>query len=337
MKLVRILSAGLMVAALQFVELDGALKLVLYLVPYLVAGYDVLLEAFEGIREHEVFDECFLMAIATIGALALGEYSEACAVMILYQTGELFGDYASDKTRDSISALMDIRPDYADVERGGQVERVDPASVATGSVIIVKPGAKIPLDGVIIDGHSALDTKALTGESIPRDVNTGDEVLSGCVNLSGLLRVKTTREFGESAVAKILELVENASSRKAKAERFITRFARIYTPAVCVLALLLVIIPSIINPADFTKWLYRALTFLVISCPCALVISVPLTFFAALGGAGRAGILVKGSNFLESLSELSCVVFDKTGTLTRGVFEVVAVQRERVIALGRTR
>ena len=330
MKLIRIISASILLVILHFVEVSGTLELVLYLVPYFVAGYDVLLEVVEGIREREIFGECFLMAIATIGALFLGEYSEACAVMILYQVGELFGDYASDKTRESISALMDIRPDYAELERDGVLERVDPASVEMGSVIVVKPGAKIPLDGVIIDGHSAIDTKALTGESLPRDVGTGDEVLSGCVNMSGLLRVKTTREFGDSAVAKILELVENASSRKAKAERFITRFARVYTPAVCVLALLLVVVPSVMNPADFTIWLYRALTFLVISCPCALVISVPLTFFAALGGAGRAGILVKGSNFLESLSELSCVVFDKTGTLTRGVFEVVAVHPEKL-------
>lgn len=327
MKLLRVIIAGLLLAGGVFVPEWG---LLFFAASYIIAGYDVLLEAVEGIREHEIFGECFLMAIATIGALFLGEYSEACAVMLLYQVGELFGDYASDKTRESISALMDIRPDYAELERDGVLERVDPASVEMGSVIVVKPGAKIPLDGVIIDGHSAIDTKALTGESLPRDVGTGDEVLSGCVNMSGLLRVKTTREFGDSAVAKILELVENASSRKAKAERFITRFARVYTPAVCVLALLLVVVPSVINPADFTRWLYRALTFLVISCPCALVISVPLTFFAALGGAGRAGILVKGANFLESLSELSCVVFDKTGTLTRGVFEVVAVHPEKL-------
>ena len=297
---------------------------------WLAAGYDVLLEALEGIREHEIFDECFLMAIATIGALVLGEYSEACAVMILYQLGELFGDYASDKTRESITALMDIRPDYANLEHDGIVERVEPSGVEAGSIILVKPGEKIPLDGVIIEGHSALDTKALTGESIPRDVNEGDEVLSGCVNMSGVLRVRTTKEFGESAVSKILALVESASSRKAKAEKFITRFSRIYTPAVCIGALLLVLVPSLMNPADFTKWLYRALTFLVISCPCALVLSIPLTFFAAIGGAGRAGILVKGSNYLEALADLSCVVFDKTGTLTRGVFEVVAVHPEEL-------
>ncbi|MBQ7221252.1 MAG: cadmium-translocating P-type ATPase [Synergistaceae bacterium] len=302
--------------------------MLLFAASYVLAGYDVLLEALEGIREREIFDECFLMAIATVGALVLGEYSEACAVMIFYQLGELFGDYASDKTRESITALMDIRPDYANVETDGQVQRAEPAGVKTGSVILVKPGEKIPIDGVIIEGHSALDTKALTGESIPRDVAEGDEVLSGCVNMSGVLRVRTVRDFGESAVSKILELVENASSRKAKAEKFITKFSRVYTPAVCIGALLLVVIPSIITPSDFTRWLYRALTFLVISCPCALVLSIPLTFFAAIGGAGRAGILVKGSNYLETLANLSCVVFDKTGTLTRGVFEVVAVHPE---------
>ena len=328
MKLMRIISSGVILAALHFFPVDGILKLVMYMIPYLIAGYDVLLEALEGIREREIFDECFLMAIATIGAFVLGEYSEACAVMIFYQLGELFGDYASDKTRESITSLMDIRPDYANLEQDGQIIRANPSGVVRGSIILVKPGEKIPIDGVIIEGHSALDTKALTGESIPRDVTEGDEVLSGCVNMSGVLRVRTTKEFGESAVSRILELVENASSRKAKAEKFITRFSRIYTPAVCIGALLLVLIPSLINPADFTKWLYRALTFLVISCPCALVLSIPLTFFAAVGGAGRAGILVKGSNYLEVLADLSCVVFDKTGTLTRGVFEVVAVHPE---------
>ena len=343
--LLRIVSACAVLCAGYCVP---SLRVVLFLAAYVIAGYDVLLEAVEGIREREVFGECFLMAVATIGALILGEYSEACAVMILYQTGELFGDYASDRSRDSITALMDIRPEYANLEyqtsesetrvHDGDThhaspqktitKRVHPSEVATGSVILVKPGEKIPIDGVILDGHSALDTKALTGESIPRDVNTNDEVLSGCVNMSGLLRVKTTKDFGQSAVSKILELVENASSRKARAEKFITRFARVYTPAVCVCALLVALVPSILNPAEFTKWVYRALTFLVISCPCALVISVPLTFFAAIGGAGKAGILVKGSNFLEVLAGLKCAVFDKTGTLTRGVFEVVAVHPE---------
>ena len=324
-KFLRIFSAC---AVLCAGYLFPSIRVWLFLAAYLIAGYDVLLETLAGIREREVFGECFLMAIATIGALILGEYSEACAVMILYQTGELFGDYASDKSRDSITALMNIRPDYANLETDGTTKRVHPSEVSTGSVILVKPGEKLPIDGVIIEGHSALDTKALTGESLPKDVNPGDEVLSGCVNMSGILRVKTTKDFGGSAVSKILELVENASSRKAKAEKFITRFARIYTPAVCVCALLVAVVPLILNPSEFTKWLYRALTFLVISCPCALVISVPLTFFAAVGGASKAGILMKGSNFLEVLAGLKCAVFDKTGTLTRGVFEVVAVHPE---------
>ena len=325
LNLLRIFSACVVLCAGYFVP---SLKVWFSLAAYLIAGYDVLLEAVEGIREREIFDECFLMAIATVGALILGEYAEACAVMILYQTGELFQDYASDKSRDNITKLMDIRPEYANLETHGTTKRVPPSEISRGSVILVKAGEKIPIDGVIVEGHSALDTKALTGESIPKDVNTGDEVLSGCVNMSGVLRVKTTKAFGESAVSKILELVENASSRKAKAEKFITRFARVYTPAVCGCALLLAVVPSLINPADFTKWLYRASTFLVISCPCALVISVPLTFFAAVGGAGKAGILVKGSNFFEVLAGLKCAVFDKTGTLTRGVFEVVAVHPE---------
>lgn len=323
--LARIVVAVLMTAGMSYVPVEGTARFLLYLVPYLVAGYDVLLEALDGIREREIFDECFLMAIATIGALVLGEYSEACAVMILYQVGELFGDYASDRSRETIASLMDIRPDYANVEREGVIERVSPSGVEKGSVILVKPGEKIPIDGVIIEGHSAIDTKALTGESLPKDVVAGDEVLSGCVNMSSVLRVKTSREFSDSAVSKILELVEHSQSRKAKAEKFITKFARVYTPAVCGCALLLAIIPTLLNPQEFSVWVYRALTFLVISCPCALVISIPLAFFAAVGGAGRAGILVKGGNFLEALSRVSCFAFDKTGTLTRGVFEVVAV------------
>ena len=315
----RIIFAVLLLAAGLFVH---EYSVEFYLAAYLLAGYDVLLEALEGIKEHEIFDECFLMAVATIGALFLHEYSEACAVMILYQTGELFQDYASDKSRDTITKLLDLRPDYANLEDGN---RIDPASVKAGSIIVVKPGERIPIDGVILDGHSALDTSALTGESLPREVVAGQEVMSGCVNLSGVVHVRTTKEFGDSAASRILELVENASSRKAKTENFITRFARVYTPAVCVCAVLLAVIPPLVDHEKCTVWLYRALTFLVISCPCALVISVPLTFFAAIGGAGKAGILVKGSNFLEALAKITCAVFDKTGTLTRGVFEVAAV------------
>ena len=321
-KLLRVISSAFFLIIIYFLKLNP----IFYFIPYFIAGYDVLFEALEGIKEHEIFDECFLMALATIGALILGEYLEACAVMILYQTGELFGDYASDKTRENITKLMDIRPDYANIENSsGQVEKVNPSEIKKGSIIIVKPGEKFPIDGKIIEGHSSIDTKALTGESLPRDVNIGDEVLSGCVNLSGLLRIKTIKEFHDSAASKILDLVENASSRKSKSEKFITRFAKIYTPFVCICAVLLVIIPSIINPENFMTWFYRALTFLVISCPCALVISVPLTFFAAVGGAGKAGILIKGSNFIEALSKISSMVFDKTGTLTHGVFQVKAV------------
>ncbi|MBQ7593372.1 MAG: cadmium-translocating P-type ATPase [Synergistaceae bacterium] len=320
--LLRIIFAGLILACLIFFRVDNAL---LFLVPYLIAGYDVLFEAVEGIMKREIFDECFLMTIATVGALILGEYSETSAVMILYQLGELFQDYASDKSRDSITELMNLRPDYANVERDGTLEKVSPEEVKTGTIITIKPGEKVPVDGVIIEGSSSIDTGALTGESLPRDVKVDDEVLSGCINLSGVLKVKTTCEFSQSTASKILELVENASSRKSHSEKFITRFAKVYTPVVCILALSLVIIPSLINPANFHTWLYRALTFLVISCPCALVISIPLTFFAGIGGAGRAGILVKGSNFLEMLAKTSCCVFDKTGTLTQGVFEVVAV------------
>lgn len=320
--LIRIILAGLILVCLNFFHVDNFF---LFLVPYLIAGYDVLLEAVEGIMKREIFDECFLMAIATVGALVLGEYSEASAVMILYQLGELFQDYASDKSRASITELMNLRPDYANVEINGTLEKISPEDVKTGTIITIKPGEKIPVDGVIIEGSSSIDTGALTGESLPRDVKVDDEVLSGCINLSGVLNVKTTCEFSQSTASKILELVENASSRKSRSEKFITRFAKVYTPVVCVLALALVIIPSLINPANFHKWLYRALTFLVISCPCALVISIPLTFFAGIGGAGRSGILVKGSNFLEMLAKTSCFVFDKTGTLTQGVFEVVAV------------
>ena len=324
----RIISAVIILIIISCLDAEGYLRLVLYIVPYLIAGYDVLLEALEGIREHEIFDENFLMATATIGALVLGEYAEASAVMIFYKLGELFEDYASDRSRKNIIALMDLRPDYANIERNGVIERADPAEVPEGSVIVIRPGEKVPVDGVIIEGHSSIDTKALTGESLPRDAGEGDSVLSGSINISGVLRVKTSCRFQDSTASKILALVEESSANKSRSEKFITRFAGIYTPAVCICALALFLIPTLINPSDFQIWLYRALTFLVISCPCALVISIPLTFFAGIGASGRRGILVKGSNFLEMLSDLSCVVFDKTGTLTRGVFEVTAVHPE---------
>ena len=323
----RVVIAAVLLIVFAFVPVEGAAKLLLYLVPYLIAGYDVLCEAFEGITHGELFDENFLMSIATLGALILGEYSEASAVMIFYKVGELFEDYAEDKTRDNITRLMNIRPDYANIENGGEILRVSPDDVRTGSIIIIRPGEKIPIDGTIIEGHSTIDTSSLTGESLPKSYGEGDNVMSGCVNLSGVLHVKTSCEFSQSTAAKILDLVENASSRKAKTEHFITRFAKIYTPAVCACALGLAVIPPMFA-GNFAVWVYRALTFLVISCPCALVISVPLAFFAGIGGAGRRGVLVKGSNFLEMLAKTSCVVFDKTGTLTRGVFSVVAVHPE---------
>ena len=319
--LLRIIFAGLILACLIFFRVDNAL---LFLVPYLIAGYDVLFEAVEGIMKREIFDECFLMTIATVGALILGEYSETSAVMILYQLGELFQDYASDKSRDSITELMNLRPDYANVERDGTLEKVSPEEVKTGTIITIKPGEKVPVDGVIIEGSSSIDTGALTGESLPRDVKVDDEVLSGCINLSGVLKVKTTCEFSQSTASKILELVENASSLKSKSEEFITKFARIYTPIVVACAVSLAIIPSIFT-GNFSTWIYRALIFLVISCPCALVISIPLTFFAGIGGASREGILIKGSNFLETLSKVKTIVFDKTGTLTHGIFDVSAI------------
>ncbi len=328
--IIRIFISILILIALNFVETSGILKLVLYLVPYLIIGYDVLIEALEGFKEHEIFDENFLMAIASIGALCLayyynGDYIEAIAVMLLYKIGELFEDYATDKSRDNIINLMDLRPDYANIEdESGKLEKISPDKISIGTVITVKPGEKIPIDGIIVEGHSNLDTRALTGESLPKNVNINDNVLSGCINLSGVLKIKTTKKFSESTAAKILELVENSSERKSKAEKFITRFAKIYTPAVCLSALALAVVPSLFY-GNFAQWLYRALTFLVISCPCALVISVPLTFFAGTGGAGRQGILIKGANFIETLAKTSCVIFDKTGTLTKGVFEVVAV------------
>lgn len=335
--LVRILIAALLLVGLNFVPAEGWLRFVLYLIPYLVIGYDILLKAFKGIRNGQVFDECFLMAVATIGAIALalyersGDYTEAIAVMLFYQIGEWFQSYAVGKSRRNISELMDIRPDYANIEKDGKLEKVDPYDVEIGSTIVVQPGEKVPLDGIIVEGTSTLNTSALTGESLPKDAKAGDEIISGCINMTGVLKVRTTKEFGESTVSKILDLVENASSRKSRSEDFISRFARVYTPAVCYAALALAFLPPLVRmlfmglPADWGTWIYRALTFLVISCPCALVISIPLSFFAGIGGAGNAGVLVKGSNYLETLSRTKTVVFDKTGTLTKGVFEVNAI------------
>ncbi len=334
--LIRIIIAAVLMVGLNFVPAEGAVRFLLYLVPYFVIGYDILIKALKGIRNRQVFDENFLMAVATVGALVLavtgdGDYTEAIAVMLFYQVGEWFQSYAVGKSRRNISELMDIRPDYANVERDGKLERIDPDEVETGSVIVVQPGEKVPIDGVIVSGQSSLNTSALTGESLPRDAKEGDEIISGCINMTGVLKIRTTKEFGESTVSKILDLVENASSRKSKSEDFISRFARVYTPAVCCSALALALLPPLIRmfgmglDAQWSTWLYRALTFLVISCPCALVISIPLSFFAGIGGASREGVLVKGSNYLENLSKTDCIVFDKTGTLTRGVFEVNAI------------
>ena len=334
--LARILVCAVMLIALQFLPITGIPRFALYLAAYLVIGFDILKKAAKGIGNGRVFDENFLMAVATIGAFALaiyeksGDYNEAIAVMLFYQIGELFQSYAVGKSRKNISALMDIRPDYANIEVDGKLEKVDPDEVAVGSVIVVQPGEKVPLDGVIIDGASTLNTSALTGESLPRDAKTGDEIISGCINMTGVLKVRTTKEFGESTVSKILELVENSSSRKSRSEDFIAKFARIYTPAVCYSALALAIVPPIVrlltgSSAEWEQWIYRALTFLVTSCPCALVVSIPLSFFAGIGGASKEGVLIKGSNYLETLSQVKTVVFDKTGTLTKGVFEVSAV------------
>ena len=328
--LYRILAAAVLIVVFHFLPLEGWLGLA-YLVPYLVAGGDVLRKAVKGIRNRQPFDECFLMAVATVGAFALGEYVEGCAVMLFYQIGELFQSVAVGKSRRSIAALMDIRPDYANLEQpDGSLEQVDPDEVEVGSVIVVQPGERVPIDGVVVEGASTLNTAALTGESLPREVKAGDDIISGCVNLSGLLKVRTSREFGESTVSRILDLVENSSMKKARAENFITRFARIYTPAVCYGALALAVLPPLVltvlgQPAQLGDWIYRALTFLVISCPCALVISIPLSFFGGIGGASTCGILVKGSTYLEELSRTGTVVFDKTGTLTKGVFEVTGV------------
>ena len=335
--LMRILIAALLLVGLNFVPAEGWFRFVLYLIPYLVIGYDILLKAFKGIRNGQVFDECFLMAVATIGAIALalyersGDYTEAIAVMLFYQIGEWFQSYAVGKSRRNISELMNIRPDYANIEKDGKLEKVDPYDVEIGSTIVVQPGEKVPLDGIIVEGAFTLNTSALTGESLPKDTKSGDEIISGCINMTGVLKIRTTKEFGESTVSKILDLVENASSRKSRSEDFISRFARVYTPAVCYAALALAFLPPLVRMlfmgllADWGTWIYRALTFLVISCPCALVISIPLSFFAGIGGASNAGVLVKGSNYLETLSRTKTVVFDKTGTLTKGVFEVNAI------------
>ena len=338
----RILTAAALLIALHFVPADGWLRFGLYLVPYLIIGYDILLKAVRGIRNRQVFDENFLMAVATVGAIALalyedsGDYTEAIAVMLFYQVGEWFQSYAVGRSRRNISQLMDIRPDYANVERDGRLEQVDPDEVSIGTVIVVQPGEKVPIDGIVEEGFSTLNTAALTGESLPRDVKEGDEIISGCINLTGLLKVRTTKEFGESTVSRILDLVENASSRKSRSEAFISKFARVYTPAVCGSAVVLAILPPLVRMAgldlapDWEVWVYRALTFLVASCPCALVISIPLSFFAGIGGASSAGVLVKGSNYLETLSRTKIVVFDKTGTLTQGVFEVSGIHHSEL-------
>ena len=328
--LVRIILSAVLLVAAALIPVGGIVKLVLFLIPYAVIGWDVLWKAIRNIAHGQVFDENFLMAIATVGAFALGEYPEGVAVMLFYQVGELFQSYAVGRSRQSIAALMDIRPDYANIEQDGKLVQVDPEDVAVGDTIVIKAGEKIPLDGVVLEGSSAVDTAALTGESLPRDVNPGDDVVSGCINQSGLLKVRVTKVFGESTVAKILDLVENSSSKKARAENFITRFARYYTPVVVIGAVLLAVLPPLLFGGDWSDWLQRALIFLVISCPCALVISVPLSFFGGIGGASKQGILVKGSNYLEALAKTETVVFDKTGTLTKGTFQVTAVHPDRI-------
>lgn len=340
--LIRIIVAAILMIVLHFAPVSGMVRFGLYLVPYLIIGYDILWKAFKGVKNRQPFDESLLMAIATLGAIILavyedGDYTEAIGVMLFYQIGEWFQSYAVGKSRRNISELMDIRPDYANVEReNGQLEAVDPDEVEVGTIIVVKPGEKIPIDGEVVEGSSTLNTSALTGESLPREVESGDEVISGCININGLLKIRTTKEFGESTVSKILDLVENASSRKSKAEDFISKFARVYTPAVVAAAIALALVPPFVRmgfmgvPADWDVWIYRALTFLVISCPCALVISIPLSFFAGIGGASKAGVLVKGSNYLETLSKVKTVVFDKTGTLTKGVFQVTAAHPQEM-------
>ena len=339
--LIRILVTAVMLAALHFIPVTGWLRLVLFLAAYLIIGYDILKKAGQGIANGRVFDENFLMAVATVGAFALaiyeksGDYNEAIAVMLFYQIGELFQSYAVGKSRKNISALMDIRPDYANIEQDGQLVQVDPDEVTIGTIIVVQPGEKVPIDGIVTEGSSTLNTSALTGESLPRDAREGDEIISGCINMTGVLKIRTTKEFGESTVSKILELVENSSSRKSRSEDFIAKFARIYTPVVCYSALALAVVPPVIRlvggmDGQWEQWIYRALTFLVTSCPCALVVSIPLSFFAGIGGASHEGILIKGSNYLETLSQVKTVVFDKTGTLTKGVFEVTAVHHSNM-------
>ena len=339
--LARIIIAAILMIGLGFTEVSGPARFILYMIPYFVVGYDILIKAGKGIKNRQVFDESFLMAVATVGAIALGlyedgDYTEAIAVMLFYQIGELFQSYAVGKSRRNISELMDIRPDYANVELDGKLEQVDPDEVEIGTVIVVQPGEKVPIDGIVTEGRSSLNTVALTGESLPRDAKAGDEVISGCINMTGVLKIRTTKEFGESTVSKILDLVENASSRKSRSEDFISKFARIYTPAVCYGALALALLPPLVRVAfmglapEWHDWIYRALTFLVISCPCALVISIPLSFFAGIGGASKEGVLVKGSNYLETLSQTKYVVFDKTGTLTQGVFEVSGIHHNEL-------
>ena len=334
--LIRIIVAAILVVAFSLLPIEGYVKFGLFMIPYLVIGYDILKKAGKGIMNRQVFDENFLMAVATMGAILLGDYKEGVSVMLFYQIGELFQSYAVGKSRRNISDLMDIRPDYANIEKDGKLEQVDPDEVEIGSIIVVQPGEKVPIDGIVVEGSSTLNTSALTGESVPQDAKGGDEIVSGCINMSGVLKIQTNKEFGESTVSKILDLVENASSQKSRSENFISKFAKYYTPAVCYGAVALAVLPPLVRmlfmglSSEWGDWIYRALTFLVISCPCALVISIPLSFFAGIGGASKAGVLVKGSNYLETLSQTKYVVFDKTGTMTQGVFEVSGVHHNEM-------